>query len=1164
MERAVWVITGWVLGSAIGLLGSTAGAITIGAGPAVGIDKRGTVWYQEFQDWKATDLRALDTNNDQYLFNTSKDPARDLVALYSRDDGTNVYFRMDLFDLGFNDWGAEVDLYLAIDCAAGGEEWLPDFSDTKTDRPWEAAIAVYGPSAGKLLAAGWTEHPADYLGSYWNADLDAVEFGIKRSFLTSRGWDGNPANLRMQPFSTRPGTNNGGGEINGQASDVVDAIGIQLVRGSVSSNGWLLGSVSAAASTGRAKYAIIAHANQSVAPQTGTQGHIYTDRSDVNLHPGFIRLLDSAEMFDTPINLHISGTLMMSFLWAKQNPSEAGYPSRDGPTFMQRCKDFVTTGPGALIGGVLAEHIMPYFEGEVNRKSIEQNSQLIEHYFGLTEQDMKVMHVPERVIRTQTNHPRVSASGPLTGKTFEDIEQSGFTATYLDEVTHLHWWFYPNEQNNPGWDDFNCGRWAGGQGNDEEPYHHKVHKINGVYTFMINDREDQSKFGNDDGGMALDTRYTLLQKALNPDSSQITIVFDDWEALAGNSFASPLPNNNADQFHRTLRWAANKPWIDIKNLKDVLDWAVNDPSWVIDHGYVYDKSSQTYEWLKRASEQDYDHWYYGLTVNGTNREESFFDRHAPVIYGTNLYTHKKYGDMNTPGTLIRDSWDAIQQITNSPYLKMISEWSYSAMIYETAWHDEDANPDRYKSRNYQVDFNRGVAQGNCDESVADTTYDPISGWAVRLHGHVRDMGVMKAASDWIAAIKSGAQGPETTVYAADIDDDQLHEYVLCNDKVFLCIERWGARVIKAFVYDPFMNGGDARMVIGVPVSNPPEESENEGASNNRTSVFKDHWSTGQSTGAYIDMDYAAPVAPVAGSDSWTFRSRDGRILKRIQLPRGRDLAVATYTISNSVGTVYVRNGLGPNQLDIMFNGSDNLVRRSDASFKGLANTQGGEAYLVRATNVALNAGPVFQGGWDNRELPMIEIYEANNTGNATNFSMAIAFSEATARDADGDGLANTNEYLVGTDPFNADSDGDQIPDGWEVARSLNPLNPADAMLDPDGDGLNNRDEYIAGTLPGDGTSYFTVADTRPMAEGARQVIVHQAQSGRWYQVYFADQALAGAWQWQAFANTNVPFGRYYHGAVAGQHSFTDDFSAATSGSIPTNGLRLYRIGVTVP
>jgi hypothetical protein len=103
----------------------------------------------------------------------------------------------------------------------------------------------------------------------------------------------------------------------------------------------------------------------------------------------------------------------------------------------------------------------------------------------------------------------------------------------------------------------------------------------------------------------------LLQKARSADSSQLTLVFDDWEALRRQLVRVPTPNNNADQWDRTIRWAANHPWIELVNLKDVLGWAQADPNWVVDHGYVYDKSSQTYEWLKRASEQDYDHWYYG-------------------------------------------------------------------------------------------------------------------------------------------------------------------------------------------------------------------------------------------------------------------------------------------------------------------------------------------------------------------------------------------------------------------------------------------------------------------------------------------------------------------------------------------------------------------------
>lgn len=53
----------------------------------------------------------------------------------------------------------------------------------------------------------------------------------------------------------------------------------------------------------------------------------------------------------------------------------------------------------------------------------------------------------------------------------------------------------------------------------------------------------------------------------------------------------------------------------------------------------------------------------------------------------------------------------------------------------------------------------------------------------------------------------------------------------------------------------------------------------------------------------------------------------------------------------------------------------------------------------------------------------------------------------------------TPAYLGGVD-----TDGDGIPDGWELFYGLNP-NVADATLDTDGDGLDNLREFIAHTNP---------------------------------------------------------------------------------------------------
>ncbi|BCX49026.1 hypothetical protein HAHE_29340 [Haloferula helveola] len=75
-----------------------------------------------------------------------------------------------------------------------------------------------------------------------------------------------------------------------------------------------------------------------------------------------------------------------------------------------------------------------------------------------------------------------------------------------------------------------------------------------------------------------------------------------------------------------------------------------------------------------------------------------------------------------------------------------------------------------------------------------------------------------------------------------------------------------------------------------------------------------------------------------------------------------------------------------------------------------------------------------------------------------------------------DGLTNLEEYQVGTDPQDSDSDDDTLSDGDEVNGTLNPwsggvlgtppgdpTNPLEA--DSDGDGTNDADEIAGGTDP---------------------------------------------------------------------------------------------------
>jgi predicted outer membrane repeat protein len=63
-------------------------------------------------------------------------------------------------------------------------------------------------------------------------------------------------------------------------------------------------------------------------------------------------------------------------------------------------------------------------------------------------------------------------------------------------------------------------------------------------------------------------------------------------------------------------------------------------------------------------------------------------------------------------------------------------------------------------------------------------------------------------------------------------------------------------------------------------------------------------------------------------------------------------------------------------------------------------------------------------------------------------------------DLDRDGLPNTEEVRIGSNPFVADTNQDGIPDGLSVAVGINPVS-----LDIDGDGISNSDEIRLGTSP---------------------------------------------------------------------------------------------------
>ncbi|HVR35465.1 MAG TPA: thrombospondin type 3 repeat-containing protein, partial [Methylomirabilota bacterium] len=90
-----------------------------------------------------------------------------------------------------------------------------------------------------------------------------------------------------------------------------------------------------------------------------------------------------------------------------------------------------------------------------------------------------------------------------------------------------------------------------------------------------------------------------------------------------------------------------------------------------------------------------------------------------------------------------------------------------------------------------------------------------------------------------------------------------------------------------------------------------------------------------------------------------------------------------------------------------------------------------------------------------------------------------------------------------------DSDGDGMPDAWEMAHGLDPM-ADDAGVDTDGNGLTNLEEYLAGTDPRWAASTVRLEFDMLAGEGVR--LSFEVLPGRHYRLLCADALTVGDWE----------------------------------------------------
>ncbi|MBI9020342.1 MAG: hypothetical protein JEZ10_03700 [Verrucomicrobia bacterium] len=1069
-------------------------------GPQDAVVVGAVVNAREFTDWKDEDLIALDNYDDLEATGNGGDvyyrpwasdgleSSRDLLAFYAQDGGIvtnggdgNFYFRVDMLDLAAFAEDSGLDIYVVIDTGntAIGERKIVDNIDVLTDMRWEAIVALYDGDNGTVyvnipgsadtdtlddtIVYGPTDvdvrtqaHAAGFKTAYFNSEQDSVEFSIHRQALLDAGWNGNFAQLNFQVFTTRDGTDGGAGELDGP--DIQDSIRTDwiaedftgIIHGDVDRQRYdgrialksLAQWVGVNADNNRGqqiKVIPLIHGNQHV-----QSGNVIQDLVNDGESGGFYRPLDAHEAFSAPLSMHITPTLASAIQWARvdTNTSPAW---RDGPALNTRIGDLIADDVIDLMASTFADHLMPYFTPAYNLDNVALATEFLNDLYGPSAVSTNVFWTPERVL----DHDVLSK-----------IQALGFDYTFIDQSQHLYHWFGIDEVTGDN--------------------AHRINAVNGINCIPISDKQYDFRFQSHDGGAAIDLRKVLSRRARSGmwdnQHPQVITIQMDWGEFGDAS--------KADGYDRLIRWMAGKGWIKIvtpdqiaNNEVDIsmpLD-GVGDIWNRVDRGTGLTLDKTGHNWIQYAAQGNYDNWYVGSGIN-QGLEHHQFD----VLPGVPVPT--EYGSLYSGG-IVSNAWAEVSQIAEpDSSLGQLARATMHASVFETAFHE-------------QTHSSVNLTKFSTGEFVyPDTTYDNMADFAKFAQSQTRMAAIYGRVEQWAASPPANA-----AVQMEDIDLDGINEYLLYNARVFAVFEKTGGRMTAAWTRDP--TSGEVFQMVGNPVGYSGSETELEGDTSVdgtgavvafRTSCLKDWFADDGADGTtqYVNEQYNAAAAPFG--TGWHFNTSDGKITKSITLGDTDVAFDITYTLGGDLNTLYVRNGLSPNLLDLLKHGQQNLgglqINGTALSLANANSENPATAALRLGTNTVYNPTAIDDGstfGYD--------FFTINMRNQAQTHQVELYGS-------------GTFSFSLGLGLNDADADADGVPDDFELQYDfLDPDSGSDADADEDNDGVNNGGEYIAGTELNNAADFPAIDSIQTDSLG--MVIRFSTKAGRKYTIWYKNNLL---------------------------------------------------------
>jgi hypothetical protein len=168
----------------------------------------------------------------------------------------------------------------------------------------------------------------------------------------------------------------------------------------------------------------------------------------------------------------------------------------------------------------------------------------------------------------------------------------------------------------------------------------------------------------------------------------------------------------------------------------------------------------------------------------------------------------------------------------------------------------------------------------------------------------------------------------------------------------------------------------------------------------------------------------------------------------------------------------------------------------------------GAGNVVSLSAVATGWPPPFVFEWRRGSTPLVTNEQDTLAGFFQFTAPSAAGSQTYRAVVRNVGLPQGSASGTATITVLADSDGDALPDAWELMYGLRPDSPVDRFEDSDGDGLLNGEEYLAGTNP---TNALSVLKLVAFTDGAHAWLAFDALSNKTYTLQSTDRPGGASW-----------------------------------------------------